>query len=155
MSFWKSRPRKLAERMVKTAITFVMQSGQFGTTVLITEIWRIKNDLFMCILKEVFSLATLHFSSPYGEPTSIVFSFIHSPGPCQRSYDLQRNTTTCYGDRGSYYCVWRNYFQSKEKALVNIRIFHTALSASKPSHSRSPGICLFTWPFLRKPQSQN
>ena len=29
----------------------------------------------------------------YGEPTYIVFSFIRSPGPCQRYYDLQRNTT--------------------------------------------------------------
>ena len=58
----------------------------------------------MCILTEALSLVTFHFSSPYGEPTSTACSLIRSPGPWQRSYDLQRNTTSCYGDRESYYC---------------------------------------------------
>ena len=149
MSFWKSRPRKLDSNYFSNAVRPVWHNCAYNRTM--------ENKEWFCIfiLTEVFSLATLHFSSPYGEPTSIVFSFIHSPGPCQHSYALQRNTTSCYGDRGSYYCVWRNYFQRKEKALVNIKIFNTALSASKPAHSRSRGICLFIWPVLRKPLSQN
>ena len=129
---------------MKTAVTYVMQSGQFGTTLLITEQLENKEGFCMFILTEALSLVTLHFSSPYGEPTSIVCSFIHSPGPCQRCSDLQRNTSSCYVDRGSYYCMSRTYLQNKEKALVNIIIFNTAPSTSKPTLSPSQGICLFT-----------
>ena len=78
---------------------FWMQSGQFGKTVLIT--MENKEGFWMRILTEALSLVTLHLSSPYGEPTSIVCSFVHFPGPCQRCHDLQRNTTSCYGHKES------------------------------------------------------
>lgn len=34
--------------------------------------------ILYCFLTEALSLVTLHFSSPYGEPTSIECSFIHA-----------------------------------------------------------------------------
>ena len=101
-----------------------------------------KERFCMCILTDALSLVTLHFSSPYGEPTSFVCSFIHCPGRCQRCYDLQCNTTSCYEDRRSCYCMSLTYLQNKEKALVNITIFNTAPSASKPTLSHSQGVCL-------------
>ena len=138
MSIWKSRPSNLTLRMMKNSNYFCHAVRPVLTTVLsYNRTMENKERFCMCILTKALSLVTLHFSSPYGEPTSIACSFIHSPGPRQHSYDLQRNTTSCYGERGSYYCEWQNYLQHKEKAFVNITIFNTAPSASKPIHSHS------------------
>ena len=87
----------------------------------------------------VFGNSSLLFTI-WGTNFHCMLVYSLSPGPRQHSYDLQRNTTSSYGKRGWYYCEWQNYLQHKKKAFVNITIFHTVPSASKPIHSHSQAL---------------
>lgn len=100
------------------------------------------------------------FTSQPREPTSILCSLIHSHGPCQLSYDLQCNTTSCYGTYlHNKMCVTLDKSISSRKRqlfliqqyLIWLPYFQVCLFILQCSSAR----CLFTWASnsVRKPYS--